>query len=153
MDIFEESLEFVKSMSVYLEGFYGANDIDYAKKYGPFNKRFTVEYIKFRAMTKDLNEEELADFEDKVNEAEEIIKKSEKDWRRGNALKQLLLVLPNSLIDVFRSALTFLTTKDIVNEKGAKTSEGIQCFYNCIHIAREAISVRKEELKKEKNKK
>ena len=153
MDIFEESLEFVKSLSVQLEGFYGANDIDYAKKYGPFNKRFTVEYIKFRAMTKDLNEEELADFEDKVNEAEEIIKKSEKDWRRGNALKQLLLVLPNSLIDVFRSALTFLTTKDIVNEKGAKTLEGIQCFYNCIHIAREAISVRKEELKKEKNKK
>ena len=43
--------------------------------------------------------------------------------------------------------------KDIVNEKGSKTSDGISCLYNVIHIAREAISVRKEELKKEKNKK
>ena len=153
MDIFEESLEFVESMSVYLEGFYGANDMYYAKKYGPFNKRFTVEYVKFRAMTKNLNEEELADFEDKVNEAEEIVKKSEKDWKRENFLKQLILALPNTLVDTFRAAITLFATKDIVNEKGSKTSDGISCLYNVIHIAREAISVRKEELEKEKNKK
>ena len=153
MDIFEESLEFVKSLSVHLESLYGVRDIDYAKKYGPFNKRFTVEYAKFRAMTKNLNEEELADFEDKVNEAEEIVKKSEKDWKRENFLKQLILVLPNTLVDTFRAAITLFATKDIVNEKGSKTSDGISCLYNVIHIAREAISVRKEELEKEKNKK
>ena len=151
MDIFEESLKFVETMSVYLEG----TDvrIDYAKNLGPINKRFNVEYAKFRAMTKKLNEEELASFEDEVNKAEEIAKKSEKEWKRGNPIKQLLLEVPNSLIDTVRAIMTLLTTKDIVNEKGAKTSEGVQCLYYCIHIAREAISVRKKELKKEKDKK
>ena len=153
MDIFEESLEFVELMSVYVEGFYGANDIHYAKKLGPINKRFTIEYAKFRAMTKNLNEEELAAFEDKVNKAEEIVKKSEKDWEHEKMLKQLMLAVPNTLVDIFRATLTLFTTKDIVNKKGSKTSEGIKCLYNVIHIARKAISVRKEELKKEKNKK
>ena len=153
MDIFEESLEFVETMSVHLEGFYGANDIYYAKKLGPINKRFTVEYAKFRAMTKNLNEEELESFEDEVNKAEEIVKKSEKDWEHEKMLKQLALVIPNTMVDIFRATLTLFTTKDIVNKKGSKTSEGIKCLYNVIHIARKAISVRKEELKKEKNKK
>ena len=153
MDIFEESLEFVESMSVYLEGFYGANDIYYAKKLGPMNKRFTVEYAKFRAMTKNLNEEELASFEDEVNKAEEIVKKSEKDWEHEKLLKHLALAIPNTIVDIFRATITLFATKDIVNKKGSKTSEGIKCLYNVIHIAREAISVRKEELKKEKNKK
>ena len=153
VDIFEESLEFVETMSVYVEGFYGANDIYYAKKLGPINKRFTVEYAKFRAMTKNLNEEELASFEDKVNKAEEIVKKSEKDWEHEKMLKQLILAVPNTMVDIFRASITLFATKDIVNKKGSKTSEGIKCLYNVIHIARKAISVRKEELKKEKNKK
>ena len=153
MDIFEESLEFVETMSVHLEGFYGANDIYSAKKYGPINKRFTVEYAKFRAMTKNLNEEELESFEDEVNKAEEIVKKSEKDWEHEKLLKHLALAVPNTMVDIFRATLTLFTTKDIVNKKGSKTSEGIKCLYNVIHIARKAISVRKEELTKEKNKK
>jgi hypothetical protein len=153
MDIFEESLEFVETMSVYIEGFYGANDIYYAKKLGPINKRFTVEYAKFRAMTKNLNEEELASFEDQVNKAEEIVKKSEKDWEHEKLLKHLALAIPNTIVDIFRATITLFATKDIVNKKGSKTSEGIKCLYNVIHIARKAISVRKEELKKEKNKK
>ena len=151
MDIFEESLEFVESLSVYLES--TDSRIEYAKMHGSFNKLFTVEYAKFRAMTRNFNEEELASFEDEVNKAEEIAKKSEKVWDDEKLLKKLLLLLPNTFVDIFRASTTLFLTKNIVNEKGAKTSEGVQCLYYCIHIAREAISVRKKELKKEKDKK
>ena len=151
MDIFEESLEFVESMSVYLES--TDSRIEYAKTYGSINKLLTIEYAKFRAMTRKFNEEELAAFEDDVNKAEEIAKKSEKVWEDEKLLKKLLLLLPNTFVDIFRASTTLFLTKNIVNEKGAKTSEGIECLYYSIHIARKAISARKKELKKEKDKK